>query len=715
MGELSFETRGGMQISRSLKRVDYTVAMTDLAAALDTKRGGLFSSSFEYPGRYTRWDIGFVNPPLVLTARGLQFDLIALNPRGELLLAFVKTFLEENESIDIEQANETSLHGLIKKREKVFREEDRSKQPSIFSVIRAIYDAFGTDEDSVLGLYGAFGYDLVFQFEQLKQVMSRADDSRDCVLYFPDSIIRVDHRKEVAEAIQYDFMWQHKSTVQLERTGVEEAPVLSPDVEPIRDHKVGEFAKAVVKAKEKFFRGDLFEVVLSQKFTDPCGSTPSELFLRLRKRNPAPYGFLINLGEQEYLVGASPEMFVCVQGRRVETCPISGTIKRGRDAIEDAKHIQQLLNSKKDESELSMCTDVDRNDKSRICEPGSVRVIGRRQIEMYARVIHTVDHVEGRLREGYDAIDAFLSHAWVVTVTGAPKLWAMQFVEDNERSPRAWYGGAVGWLGMNGDMNTGLTIRTIHVKDGKASVRVGATLLADSIPEDEEEETCLKASAMLDAIRRADNNEKPAHVWPTPAKSKRILLIDHQDSFVHTLANYWRQTGAEVETWRTGFALEDIEKFKPDGVVMSPGPGCPRDFDTIDTLAIIDRMNLPIFGVCLGLQALVEYHGGTLKQLDYPVHGKMDPVIHNAHPLFAGIEQPMQVGRYHSLYADASSLPGDLQVSAHSDDGIIMALSHKSKPHWAVQFHPESILSLHDNAGLQLIMNAAKLMFGSEQ
>src|SRR5499426_385310 len=142
-------------------------------------------------------------------------------------------------------------------------------------------------------------------------------------------------------------------------------------------------------------------------FFEPCPAPPSEIFRRLREHNPAPYALLLNLGRSEYLVGASPEMYVRVEGRRVETCPISGTIARGQDAIGDAAQIKALLTSAKDESELTMCTDVDRNDKSRICEPGSVRVIGRRQIELYSRLIHTVDHVEGRLRAGYDALDAF--------------------------------------------------------------------------------------------------------------------------------------------------------------------------------------------------------------------------------------------------------------------------------------------------------------------
>ena len=167
---------------------------------------------------------------------------------------------------------------------------------------------------------------------------------------------------------------------------------------------------------------------------------PSIVFRRLRQANPAPYGALINLGEGEFLVAASPEMYVRVEGRRIETCPISGTIARGRDPVEDAERIRELLNSTKDESELTMCTDVDRNDKSRVSTPGSVRVIGRRQIELYSRLIHTVDHVEGELRPEFDALDGFLSHAWAVTVTGAPKLWAIRFIEEQERSaaPVVW-------------------------------------------------------------------------------------------------------------------------------------------------------------------------------------------------------------------------------------------------------------------------------------
>lgn len=150
-----------------------------------------------------------------------------------------------------------------------------------------------------------------------------------------------------------------------------------------------------------------------------------------------------------------------------------------------------------------MCTDVDRNDKSRICEAGSVKVIGRRQIEMYSRLIHTVDHVEGILRENFDAVDAFLTHMWVVTVTGAPKIWALNFIEKHEKSPRKWYAGAVGWFGFDGNLNTGLVLRTVRIEKGVAEIRVGATLLYDSVPESEEQETRLKSICFFRHVAKA--------------------------------------------------------------------------------------------------------------------------------------------------------------------------------------------------------------------
>lgn len=353
-----------------------------------------------------------------------------------------------------------------------------------------------------------------------------------------------------------------------------------------------------------------------------------------------------------------------------------------------------------------MCTDVDRNDKSRICEAGSVRVIGRRQIEMYSRLIHTVDHVEGTLREGFDAVDAFLTHMWVVTVTGAPKLWALNFIEEHEKSPRKWYAGAVGWFGFNGNLNTGLVLRTVRLEQGIAEIRVGATLLYDSIPEVEEQETRLKASAFLDILKHNKAVIRPENALTLNGIGKKVLLIDHQDSFVHTLANYIRQTGAVVDTIRFDKAADFLNSYPYDLVVLSPGPGRPQDFHLSDTIKLILAKKIPIFGVCLGLQGLVEYFGGDLDVLDYPMHGKSSlmTVIDKA-PLFAGLGEQFKAGRYHSLYARKATMPHELDVTVVSDDEIIMAISHKTLAIHAVQFHPETILSLPNQAGLTIISN----------
>ena len=704
-----YETAGGLRVQRTVETIPVAGSIDPVIDALDGRRGVLLASSYEYPGRYTRWDMGFVDPPLVLVGRGRRFRLDALNPRGRVLLPPIADALRALAAVDRVTAADDAVEGVVLAPSRRFVEEERSRQPSIFSVLRAIVALFHHRDEPHLGLYGAFGYDLAFQFEPIRLRLPRHPDQRDLVLYLPDELVIVDHRREVAMRRRYEFESAAGATTGLPRTGATAAYVGASHRPPRADHAPGEYAALVGVARQAFERGDLFEVVPGQTFFEPCPSRPSGLFRRLRESNPSPYSFLMNLGEREYLVGASPEMYVRVDGDRVETCPISGTIARGRDAIGDAAQVRTLLDSAKDEAELTMCTDVDRNDKSRVCVPGSVRVIGRRQIEMYARLIHTVDHVEGRLQPERDALDAFLAHAWAVTVTGAPKAWAMQFIEDHERSARAWYGGAVGLVGFDGNLNTGLTLRTIQVKDGVAAVRAGATLLYDSDPAAEEAETELKASAFLDVVRRERDAERRApRVTTRPGAGRRVVLIDHQDSFVHTLANYLRQTGADVITLRSGFPAETFDELRPHLAVLSPGPGAPRDFDVAGTLEALVRRGIPAFGVCLGLQGMVEYCGGALGVLDPPVHGKVSRIRARGGRLLAGLPAEFEAGRYHSLYAIRESLPPVLEVTADSDDGVVMAIEHTTLPLAAVQFHPESIMTLGDDVGLRLLASVVE-------
>jgi anthranilate synthase len=717
MSQHSYQTSGGIAVHRTVETVAYPGDAQALARRLDGRRGVLLSSSFEFPGRYTRWDIGFADPPLVVTARGRQVAIDALNDRGRVLLPAIEAVLREIDAVTIQQSGEARIMAEVDPAPDRFAEELRSRQPSVFTILRAITALFGSIEDHHLGLYGAFGYDLVFQFEPMPLRLARADDQRDLVLYLPDEILIVDHMRRVAAIRRYDFTVAGRSTAGLPRDTepalYQTAVIGAPP--PESDHAPGEYAAMVERARDAFARGDLFEVVLGQLLAEPCREAPSEIFRRLRQTNPAPYGTLMNLGDGEFLVGASPEMFVRVEGKRIETCPISGTIRRGADALEDALRIRELLNSSKDEAELTMCTDVDRNDKSRVCQAGSVRVIGRRQIELYSRLIHTVDHVEGILRPEFDAFDGFLSHAWAVTVTGAPKRWAIRFVEREEKSARRWYGGAIGGFTFDGDMNTGLTLRTIRMKDGIAEVRVGATLLHDSEPAAEEAETRLKASAMFAVLRNTVSPSSAVVSRPKiTACARRVLLIDHEDSFVHTLAGYFRAVGAEVVTMRPDLARAELRLgHQTDLVVLSPGPGRPDDFAMKETLALLTLRQLPIFGVCLGLQGLVEYFGGTLDVLDVPMHGKPSEVYVRGGRLLAGLPQAFTVGRYHSLVACRATLPPDLMVSAETAEGIVMGIEHATLPIAAVQFHPESVMTAAE-LGHHLIERTLTVLAGEK-
>ena len=313
---------------------------------------------------------------------------------------------------------------------------------------------------------------------------------------------------------------------------------------------------------------------------------------------------------------------------------------------------------------------------------------------------------------------------WAVTVTGAPKTWAMQFIEDHEDTPRRWYGGAVGKIGFDGSMNTGLTLRTAHISGGIAAVRAGATLLYDSVPEAEEKETHIKARALIETLNEASREARAAVTEPRLARvtasgsgdyAPRILLIDHQDSFVHTLGDYFRQQGAEVTTLRFGFPPELLDSYAPDLVVMSPGPGRPADFGCAALLDEVYARHLPTFGVCLGLQAMVEHAGGALSLLPEPAHGKPGLVRVNGGSLLAGLPAEFTAGRYHSLYAPAGEVRGGFEVTAATADGVVMAIEDHEAGRWAVQFHPESILTASGRAGHQIIGNVLDLCRAREK
>jgi anthranilate synthase len=721
-----FTTKGSIAVESTQEHCPLESALQPVYDAIDSKKGGIFSSGFDFPGRHSRWDIGFINPALEFSASKKSFALRGLNTQGKALLGLFAPQIKAHEHIKELNEQPGCISGTIKPPPEYFPEEQRSKQPSVFSVLRVLCDVMGSTEPegSNFGLYGAFGYDLVCEFEDLKLHHERPAEQPDCILYLPLELIVVDRKKEVAIKQSYSVLTPEGWTGSMPGGGnsyVSEAGQGSREIEC--DHAPGEFAQKVSRVIEGTKRGDYFEVVLSQTFSRRLEDKPTTLFKRLAQINPSPYMFLLNFGTEQ-IVGASPEIYVRVTSGRYETCPIAGTIQRGETALEDADRVRQILGSRKDESELTMCTDVDRNDMARVCVPGSVRILGRRQLEFYSHLIHTVDHVEGTLQEGYDAFDAFQTHMWACTVTGAPKPAAMQAIEDLEQSPRGWYSGAIGFLSFSGNLNTGITLRTALLKGGRAQIRAGATLLYGSDPRAEEQETRTKAAAFLAALSRpgADSAEDETKAAPAIPKlqgeAKKVLLVDCKDSFVHNLAAYLRVLGIEVITLRVGFPEHLLDTLSPDLVLLSPGPGTPDEFGIPALVKTLIAKKIPGFGVCLGHQGIGQYFGATLGQLPVPEHGKPSQITHNGSPMFAGITREFEAGRYHSLYLVHSTVPDCLEVTAQTmsndpeqgNEIIPMAFRHKSLPLAGVQFHPESLMTLKKNTGYLILKNAIELL-----
>lgn len=263
-----------------------------------------------------------------------------------------------------------------------------------------------------------------------------------------------------------------------------------------------DFCRAVRRAKEYIREGDIFQVVLSQRLEAPFEASPLAVYRILRSINPSPYMFFLDLGDRQ-LAGASPEMLVRVEDGWVETRPIAGTRPRGRDPAEDRALERELLADPKERAEHVMLVDLGRNDVGRVCEPGTVRVTEFMKVERYSHVMHIVSAVRGRLRPEVDALAALASCFPAGTLTGAPKVRAMEIISELEPAERGPYGGAVGYFSFSGNADTCITIRTVLMHGGRALVQAGAGIVADSDPDREYEETLAKARALLLAVEAA--------------------------------------------------------------------------------------------------------------------------------------------------------------------------------------------------------------------
>ncbi|HYM97580.1 MAG TPA: chorismate-binding protein, partial [Candidatus Sulfotelmatobacter sp.] len=266
----------------------------------------------------------------------------------------------------------------------------------------------------------------------------------------------------------------------------------------------GQFHAMVDAAREHILGGDAFQIVVSQRFSKPLAASPFDVYRCLRAINPSPYMYFLALGGDKHVVGTSPEKLVQVEGDRVETRPLAGTRRRGGDAVEDAALEKELLADLKERAEHVMLVDLGRNDVGRVARPGSVKVDRLMEVERYSHVMHISSTVSGRLREGRTSLDALRAAFPAGTVSGAPKIRAMEVIADLEPDRRGVYAGSLGYVSFGGNLDMAITLRTVVVADGVAHVQAGAGVVADSKPEREFEETLEKAGAMFKAVEMAE-------------------------------------------------------------------------------------------------------------------------------------------------------------------------------------------------------------------
>jgi len=368
------------------------------------------------------------------------------------------------------------------------------------------------------GLVGYLGYETVRYFEPKLEAQLHISDLPEAVFLLADTLVAFDHARRSLFLITHAFDGEETAAErrldeleELLRGPVPKAPFTMHNgpSEAQSNLTQAEYESLVRRAKEHIAAGDIFQVVLSQRFTRETAATPFDVYRAVRRLNPSPYMFFFDFGdvssEPFYLVGASPEMFVRLDSDgRAHLRPIAGTRPRGHTPTEDAALEQELLADPKERAEHVMLVDLGRNDLGRVCDYGSIRVRDFFVVELYSHVMHIVSHVEGKLRESLTAFDLVRASFPAGTVSGAPKVRAMEIIGDLEPTARGPYSGCVGYFSFDGAMDMCLAIRTLVGRGNTVSVQAGAGIVADSDPAREYEETVNKARAMLRAIELAE-------------------------------------------------------------------------------------------------------------------------------------------------------------------------------------------------------------------
>lgn len=448
------------------------------------------------------------NPSFLLESveggeRIARYSFIGIRPRAQYILRGGQIEIKEGNELRIEKRDSDPTH---------FLQAEMSRFPA---------ERVPGAPRFTGGMVGYLAYDAVRFFEPTLQprFASRPPRIPDGIYLLADTVVAFDHARRslflVANALDGDSKAAERKLDEI--AARINAPLPLAPLLPAAGGKTtsnltqAQFEQMVHAAKERIAAGDIFQVVLSQRFTRETNAAPFDVYRAARRLNPSPYMFFFDFGQVDgeplYLVGSSPEMFVRLENGRASLRPIAGTRKRGADAAADAALAAELLADPKERAEHVMLVDLGRNDIGRACNYGTVNVSEFFTVEKYSHVMHIVSRVEGMLRPELTAFDLARAAFPAGTVSGAPKVRAMEIIADLEPDARGAYAGMVGYFGFDGNMDTCLAIRAMVGRGKTVSVQAGAGIVADSDPAAEYQETVNKASAMLAAIEAAENNQ----------------------------------------------------------------------------------------------------------------------------------------------------------------------------------------------------------------
>ncbi len=373
------------------------------------------------------------------------------------------------------------------------------------------------------GMVGYLSYEVARHFEKLPSPENDPLGLPESVFMLADTILVFDHLTHKIKVVSHAHLNGSVEKAYQEATdkidslvqrlrqpiAVETPPITSTKYDVTSNISPTEYAAIVSQAKEYIYNGDIIQAVMSQRFARQTEASPFAIYRALRSINPSPYMYYLQLDDC-HIVGASPELLVRVEDGTVSNHPIAGTRPRSKDTAQDKALEEELRNDEKERAEHLMLVDLARNDIGRISEPGTVTVTQLMDIERYSHVMHLVSHVQGKLRGEFSQYDALRACFPAGTVSGAPKIRAMEIIADLEPDKRGPYAGAVGYFDFSGNLDTAIAIRTIVIKNGVAYVQAGAGIVADSVPEKEYQESVNKAQALLNAIAQAEKNHVAA-------------------------------------------------------------------------------------------------------------------------------------------------------------------------------------------------------------